>query len=212
MKDLKILHPNHCSTAPETLMRPIWWWKTLKKFKKWCSQIVFPPFSRQDGFLATWDPYKMKDLKILHLNHCSTAPETLMRPCLCRFKVSNFMFFYIFFSHHLPNGGSSFSITHGPRLTTSTSPHALTTSSFSSLRSTPGFVDSSTLSAPHTEPKLAVFGVITNLSHLWIRRQFYTFSTSYWPHTSAQMGDYRSVPRMDSSTVLHFQHLILTPS
>ena len=97
MKDLKILHPNHCSTAPETLMRPIWWWKTLKKLKKWCSQIVFPPFSRQDGFLATWDPYKMKDLKILHLNHCSTAPETLMRPCLCRFKVSNFMFFLFFF-------------------------------------------------------------------------------------------------------------------
>ena len=97
MKDLKILHPNHCSTAPETLMRPIWWWKTLKKLKKWCSQIVFPPFSRQDGFLATWDPYKMKDLKILHLNHCSTAPETLMRPCLCRFKVSNFMFFLFYF-------------------------------------------------------------------------------------------------------------------
>ena len=97
MKDLKILHPNHCSTAPETLMRPIWWWKTLKKFKKWCSQIVFPPFPRQDGFLATWDPYKMKDLKILHLNHCSTAPETLMRPCLCRFKVSNFMLLLLFF-------------------------------------------------------------------------------------------------------------------
>ena len=94
MKDLKILHPNHCSTAPETLMRPIWWWKTLKKLKKWCSQIVFPPFSRQDGFLATWDPYKMKDLKILHPNHCSTAPETLMRPCLCRFKVPSFMFFF----------------------------------------------------------------------------------------------------------------------
>ena len=97
MKDLKILHPNHCSTAPETLMRPIWWWKTLKKFKKWCSQIVFPPFSRQDGFLATWDPYKMKDLKILHPNHRSTAPETLMRPCLCRFKVPSFMFFFFYY-------------------------------------------------------------------------------------------------------------------
>ena len=72
--------------------------KKLEKFTKWCSQIVFPPFSRQDGFLATWDPYKMKDLKILHLNHCSTAPETLMRPCLCRFKVSNFMLFLFFSS------------------------------------------------------------------------------------------------------------------
>ena len=61
------------------------------------------------------------------------------------------------------------------------------------------FVDSSTLSVLHTEPKLAKKWVIIILSHLWIRglcytfstlsssssssswirRQFYTFSTSY---------------------------------
>ena len=67
--------------------------KNLEKIKKWCPQTVFPLFIRQDGFLATWDPYKMKDLKILHLNHCSTALYDRIWPTLCRFKVPNFICF-----------------------------------------------------------------------------------------------------------------------
>ena len=69
MKDLKILHPNHCSTAPETLMRPTWWQKTVKNLKHELFQTVFPHFSYQDDFLATWDPSQMKDLEIPHLFH-----------------------------------------------------------------------------------------------------------------------------------------------
>ena len=156
MKDLKILHPNHCSTAPETLMRPIWWWKTLEKFKKCCSQIVFPPFPRQDGFLATWDPYKMIDLKILHLNHCSTAPETLMRPCLCQFKVSNFMLFFIFVFDFFP---------------------------------------------PSAEWWVLVFNNWRSASH------YFHLTTSSPPPLFPP-----SAPRLDSSTVLHFPHLILSPN
>ena len=45
--------------------------------------------------------------------------------------------------------------------------------------------------------------------HAWIRRQFYTFRTSYLARTSPNRGDYESVPSVDTSTVLHFQHFIL---
>ena len=45
--------------------------------------------------------------------------------------------------------------------------------------------------------------------HPRIRRQFYTFSTSYWAKTKAKINDYRSVPYVDTSTVLQFQHFIL---
>ena len=98
MKDLKILHPNHCSTAPETLMRPTWWQKTVKNLKNELFQTVFQHFSYQDDFLATWDPSQMKDLKILRRIHLSTALYDRIWPTLCRFKVPNFMFFLFIFS------------------------------------------------------------------------------------------------------------------
>ena len=85
----------------------------------------------------------------------------------------------LFFSHHLPIGGSSFSITHAPRLTTTSS--------------SPPLLPSSPLPPPHA----------------WIRRQFYTFSTSYLAKTSPESCDYESVPSVDTSTVLHFQHFII---
>ena len=94
MKDLKILHPNHCSTAPETLMRPTWWQKTVKNLKLYFFQTVFPLLSYQDDFLATWDPSQMKDLKIPHRIHLSTALYDRIWPTLCRFKVPNFSFFF----------------------------------------------------------------------------------------------------------------------
>ena len=96
---------------------------------------------------------------------------------MCLFLEFVFHFFY--FSHHLPNGGSSFSINDAPRLTTSTSPH----------------------------PHHLLFSLLPR--HAWIRRQFYTFRTSYLGQTSPNRGDYESVPFVDTSTVLHFQHFIL---
>ena len=42
-----------------------------------------------------------------------------------------------------------------------------------------GLVDFFKISEPHTDPILAQKWGIENLSPLWIRRQFYTFSTSY---------------------------------
>ena len=45
--------------------------------------------------------------------------------------------------------------------------------------------------------------------HAWIRRQFYTFRTSYLAKTSPESCDYESVPSVDTSTVLHFQHFII---
>ena len=78
-----------------------------------------------------------------------------------------------------PNGGSSFSITDAPRLTTSTSPH----------------------------PHHLLFSLLP--PHARIRRQFYTSRTSYLARTSPNRGDYESVPSVDTSTVLHFQHFII---
>ena len=93
MKDLLILRRIHLSKAPATFIRPTWWQKKVKNLKKGVSQTVFPLFSYQDGFLATWDPSQMKDLKILHQIHLTRALYDGIWPSLCRFKVPKFMFF-----------------------------------------------------------------------------------------------------------------------
>ena len=93
MKDLLILRRIHLSKAPATFIRPTWWQKKVKNLKKGVSQTVFPLFSYQDGFLATWDPSQMKDLKILHQIHLTRALYDGIWPSLCRLKVPKFMFF-----------------------------------------------------------------------------------------------------------------------
>ena len=57
--------------------------------QKSVSYTVFLVFCYEDGFLATWDPSQMKDLKIPHLLR---LPFDGISPGLCRFKVTKFMF------------------------------------------------------------------------------------------------------------------------
>ena len=101
MEDLKILRRIHLTRAHKTLIRPTWWQSNVKNLKNVVFQTVFPLFSYQDDFLATWDPSQMKDLKIPHRIQLSTALYDRIWPTLCRFKVPNYSCFFsifIFFS------------------------------------------------------------------------------------------------------------------
>ena len=91
MKDLLILRRIHLSKAPATFIRPTWWQKKVKNLKKGVSQTVFPLFSYQDGFLATWDPSQMKDLKILHQIHLTRALYDGIWPSLCLVAVTYYV-------------------------------------------------------------------------------------------------------------------------
>ena len=90
--DLAICYKFHQSRAPETFMRPTWWKKKVNNLQKSVSYTVFLVFCYEDGFLATWDPSQMKDLKIPHLMVVLKPPFDGIWPSLCRFKVTKIMF------------------------------------------------------------------------------------------------------------------------
>ena len=99
MKDLLILRRIHLSKAPATFIRPTWWQKKVKNLKNGVSQTVFPLFSYQDGFLATWDPSQMKDLKILHQIHLTRALYDEIWPVSSRFYGTYLLFRSMFRSN-----------------------------------------------------------------------------------------------------------------
>ena len=71
----------------------------------------FSTFSYQDGFLSTWDPFQMKDLKILHRIHLTRSLYDGIWPTLCPSKVRFFPILFIKTSFfHKPLFPTSFAL------------------------------------------------------------------------------------------------------